>query len=147
MDMNRTFFLKKEDRKPHWIELDAEGKILGRLATQIADILRGKHIPSYTPHTDAGDYVIVLNAEKIVLSGNKMDTKLYDSYTGWIGSYRTETAREKMAKNPAEVIELAVQRMLPKSKMGRAMIKKLKVYAGNEHPHKAQIATEKKKKA
>ncbi len=141
MDMNRAFFLRKEDRKPRWVELDAEGKVLGRLATQIADILRGKHLPGYTPHTDGGDYVIVINAEKIVLTGTKLDTKIYDRYSGWIGGYKTRTAREILAKNPAEIIELAVKRMLPKSKMGRAVNKKLKVYAGNKHPHQAQINT------
>lgn len=144
MNMNRTFYLKKEDRKPHWLELDADGKILGRLATQIADTLRGKHLPHYTPHTDAGDYVIIINAEKIVLTGNKMDTKIYDRYSGWIGGYKTMTAREMMIKDPTQVIELAVKRMLPKSKMGRAMLKKLKVYVGDKHPHQAQINTEKK---
>lgn len=144
MDMNRAFFLKKEDRKPRWIILDAEGKILGRLATQIADILRGKHIPGYTPHTDGGDYVIVINSDKIVFTGNKLETKIYDRYSGWIGGYKTMTAKEMMKKDSTEVINLAVKRMLPKSKMGRAVIEKLKVYSGKEHPHHAQINAEKK---
>lgn len=147
MSMNRTFYVKKEDRNPQWIELDAEGEILGRLATKIADTLRGKHLPSYTPHTDAGDYVIVTNAEKIVLSGNKLDTKIYDRYSGWIGGYKTRTAREMMAKDATEVIRLAVQRMLPKSKMGRAVIDKLKIYIGKDHPHQAQINAGKKAEA
>ncbi len=147
MSMNRTFYVRKEDRAPHWIELDAEGEILGRLATKIADMLRGKHLPSYTPHTDAGDYVIVTNAEKIVLSGNKLDTKIYDSYSGWIGGYKVKTAREMMEKDATEVIRLAVKRMLPKSKMGRAVLDKLKVYIGKDHPHQAQVNAEKKAEA
>lgn len=147
MDMNKTFYLRKEDRKPNWIELDAEGKILGRLATQLADMLRGKHTPIYTPHTDGGDYIIVTNAAKIALSGNKMETKIYDRYSGWIGGYKTMTAKEMMKKDPTEVIRLAVKRMLPKSKMGRAVIDKLKIYPGNEHPHHAQINAGKKAKS
>ena len=131
-NMNRAFFMKKEARVPKWIVIDAEGKILGRLATQIADILRGKHIPQYTPHTDGGDYVVVINAEKVALSREKKwDTKIYDRYSGWIGGYKTETAREKLAKKPTEIIELAVQRMLPKTKMGKAVAKKLKLYVGD----------------
>lgn len=141
-DMNKTFFLKKEERKPKWVHFDAKGKILGRLATQIADILRGKHTPSYTPHTDGGDYVVVVNAKEVVLSGNKMETKTYDSYSGYIGGLSTRTAREIMEKNPAEIIELAVKRMLPKTKMGKAVIKKLKIYPGPEHPHKAQLSSQ-----
>lgn len=145
MDMNKTFYVKQEQRSPHWVEIDADGQILGRMATKIADILRGKHIPIYTPHTDAGDYVIVINAEKVVLSGNKMDTKIYDRYSGWIGGYKTMTAKEMMAKDPTEIIRLAVKRMLPKSKMGKAVFDKLKVYVGKEHPHQAQMNAEKKK--
>lgn len=146
MDMNKTFYVKKEDRDPHWIELDAEGQVLGRMATKIADMLRGKHIPSYTPHTDAGDYVIVVNAEKIVLTGNKLNTKIYDSYSGWIGGYKVKTAKEMMEKDATEVIRLAVKRMLPKSKMGRAVIDKLKIYIGKDHPHQAQVNAEKNRK-
>lgn len=145
MDMNKAYFRRKEDREPRWIEIDATGKILGRLATEVADMLRGKHTPSYTPHTDGGDYVVIINADKIVLSGNKLDTKIYDSYTGWIGSYTTITARDMMKKDSTHVIELAVKRMLPKSKMGKAVIDKLKIYAGDKHPHQAQMNTEKKK--
>lgn len=144
MDMNRSFFVRKEDRNPRWIELDAEGEILGRLATKIADMLRGKHKPEYTPHTDTGDYIIVTNAAKVVLSGDKMEMKIYDRYSGWIGGYKTMTAKEMMAKDPTQIIELAVRRMLPKSKLSRAIIKKLKIYAGAEHPHQAQINAEKK---
>ncbi len=136
--MNKAFFLKKEDRKPSWKVIDAKGKILGRLATLIADTLQGKLKPEFTRHTDAGDYVVVINAKEVVLSGNKMANKQYDRYTGYIGGLRSRTAQEIMDKNPAELIELAVKRMLPKTKMGKAMQDKLKVYPGAEHPHQAQ---------
>ncbi len=139
MDFNRAFFLKKEDRKPRWIVIDAQDKVLGRMATEIADVLRGKHKPTYTPHQDAGDYVVVINAQEVKLTGNKWKGKIYDRYTGWMGGYKTMTAEEMMAKHPTQIIELAVKRMLPKSKLGRAMIKKLKVYLTSEHPHKAQV--------
>jgi len=138
-DMNRSFVLKKEDHKPNWRLIDAEGQILGRLATKIADILRGKDRPTYTPHTDSGDYVVVINAEKIALTGNKMEDKIYDWYTGWMGGYKTATAKEMLVKHPTRIVELAVKRMLPKNKLNRKVFKKLKVYAGSEHPHKAQI--------
>ena len=146
MDMNKAFFLKKEARKPQWIKIDAQGQILGRLATRIADILRGKHIPAYTPHTDAGDYVVIINAKDIALTGNKWKDKTYDRYTGWMGGLKTRTAEELLLKHPTDMIELAVKRMLPKSKMGRAQIKKLKVYADAEHPHIAQVHTSLKNK-
>lgn len=139
MDMNRLFFLRKEDRNPNWRVIDAEGKILGRLATEIADALRGKDKAIYTPQTDGGDYVVVINAEKIVLSGNKIDNKIYQTYTGWIGNRHETTPREVLKKHPERILEHAVKGMLPKTKMGRAVIKKLKVYAGSEHPHKAQV--------
>jgi len=139
-DMNRSFVLKKEDHKPNWRVIDAEGQVLGRLATKIADILRGKDRPTYTPQTDSGDYVVVVNAEKIALTGNKMEDKIYDWYTGWMGGYKTATAKEMMAKHPTKIVELAVKRMLPKNKLNRKIFKKLKVYVGSEHPHKAQIS-------
>jgi len=138
--MNRSFVLKKEDHKPNWRVIDAEGQVLGRLATKIADILRGKDRPTYTPQTDSGDYVVVVNAEKIALTGNKMEDKIYDWYTGWMGGYKTATAKEMMAKHPTKIVELAVKRMLPKNKLNRKIFKKLKVYVGSEHPHKAQIS-------
>ena len=138
-DMNRSFVLKKEDHKPNWRVIDAEGQILGRLATKIADILRGKDKPTYTPHTDSGDYVVVINAEKFALTGNKMEDKIYDWYTGWMGGYKTATTKEMLAKHPTKIIELAVKRMLPKNKLNRQIFKKLKVYVGSEHPHKAQV--------
>ena len=147
MDFNKAFYLKKEDREPQWILVDAEGKVLGRLATWIADTLRGKNKPIYTPHTDCGDYVVVINADKIVMTGNKMRDKIYDRYTGWMGGYKEATAREVMEKHPTRLVELAVKRMLPKNKLNREVFKKLKVYAGSEHPHIAQITTSEAAKA
>jgi len=138
-DFNKAFNLNKEDAKPKWRLIDAEGQILGRMATKIADILRGKDKPVYTPHTDCGDYVVVINADKVVLSGNKMEGKIYDRYTGWIGGYKEATAKEVMAKHPTRLVELAVKRMLPKNKLNRQIFKKLKIYAGSEHPHTAQL--------
>lgn len=139
IDMNKTFFMRKEDRNPSWRLIDAEGKVLGRLATEIADILRGKDKPTYTPQTDCGDYVVIINADKIVLTGNKMEGKLYERYTGWIGGYRTTKAKDMLEKKPEKMIELAVKRMLPKNYLSRQIISKLKVYAGSEHPHRAQL--------
>ena len=142
MDMNKAFYLKKEERAPAWVLIDAEGKVLGRLATKIADKLRGKDKPEYTPHTDTGDYVVVINAEKVKLTGDKWDKKLYARYTGYIGGYKTRTAKEMREKKPEEIIKLAVKRMLPKNILNREIFKKLKVYAGPEHPHAAQISTD-----
>lgn len=138
-DMNKAFFMKKEARDPRWREIDATGKVLGRLATEITDIIRGKDKPEYTPHTDTGDYVVVINAEKVVLTGNKWEDKEYQRYSGWIGGLKITKANEMLAKHPERIIELAVKGMLPDNKLSDAMIKKLKVYAGAEHPHKAQL--------
>lgn len=135
MDMNRIFFLRKEDKTPKWRLIDAEGKVLGRLATEVANMLRGKDKPQFTPHSDAGDYVVIINADKIVLTGDKWEGKIYDRYTGWMGGYKVTTARDLMAKHPTRIVELAVRGMLPKNKLNRELIKKLKVYAGSEHPH------------
>lgn len=146
MDMNKSFVLKKEARDPQWRLIDAEGKVLGRLATEIADILRGKDRAFYTPHTDSGDYVVVINAEKVVLTGSKWQDKQYDHYTGWIGGLKTTTAEAVQKKHPGFIIEHAVKGMLPKNTLNRAIFKKLKVYAGNAHPHKAQIDTTKASK-
>jgi large subunit ribosomal protein L13 len=143
MDMNKTFFLRKEDANPQWRLIDASGKVLGRLATEIADILRGKDQAEFTPHTHSGDYVVVINAEKIVLTGNKLDNKIYLTYSGYMGGQKSKTARQIMEKTPGKLIELAVKRMLPrtnKSALSRSILKKLKVYAGSEHPHVAQIS-------
>jgi len=142
MDMNRAFFLKKEARKPEWIVIDATGQVLGRLATQIANRLRGKDKAYFTPHTDSGDYVVIINADKIVLTGNKWEDKTYDRYSGWIGGLKTLTARQLQEKRPDQIIELAVKRMLPKNILSRYILRKLRVYAGPEHPHFAQIAKE-----
>ena len=137
--MNKTFFLKTGGREKKWNVIDAEGKVLGRLATEIADQLRGKNMPTFTPHADSGDYVVVVNAEKIVLTGNKMRDKIYSRYTGWMGGLKEQTATEVMKKNPTFIIHTAVKGMLPKNKLSRQLIKKLKVYAGSEHPHIAQV--------
>jgi large subunit ribosomal protein L13 len=139
-NMNKSFLLRVEDSKPNWHVIDAEGQILGRLATQIADLLRGKGKPTYTPHTISGDYVVVINAEKVVLSGNKMESKLYTSYSGWVGGKKELTAKQVFVKNPTTLLEHAVEGMLPKNKISRRIIKNLKLYVGPNHPHAAQIA-------
>ena len=135
----RTYSAKPSDVKQEWHLVDAEGLALGRIASRIARILMGKHKPMYTPHLDTGDYVIVVNAERVHLSGKKFDQKVYYHYTGWAGGLKETSVREMLAKKPEKVIHLAVRRMLPKSKLGRQMIKKLKIYAGSEHPHGAQM--------
>lgn len=140
MNMNKAFFLRKEDQKQHWRLIDAEGQVVGRLATRIADALRGKDRAIYTPHSDAGDYVVVLNADKIVLTGNKMEQKTYERYSGYIGNKKFLTAAQIMEKHPERIIEMAVKGMLPKNKLARQLLGKLRVYAGKDHPHKAQIA-------
>lgn len=143
MDMNKSFVLTKETRnKPEWHLIDASGQVLGRLATQIANILRGKDRPEYTPHTDSGDYVVVTNCEKIVLTGDKLEGKIYRSYSGYRSGLKERTAREVMQRDPSRLIEKAVQGMLPKNKLNRSVIKKLKVYAGGEHPHAAQFSSQ-----
>ena len=137
--MNKAFVLRKEDRAPQWRHINAEGEVLGRMATKIADILRGKDKPYYTPNADCGDYVVVTNAEKVVLTGDKWKLKEYVSYSGWLGGQKVLTAEQLKERDPAKIIERAVERMLPKNKLNREIYKKLKVYAGTEHPHKAQI--------
>lgn len=121
-----------------WFVVDADGKVLGRVATRVATILRGKHKPTFTPHLDVGDHVIVLNAEKVHLSGRKRADKMYRWHTGYIGGLREVRAEEMIKRHPERVIEWAVQGMLPKNRLGRAMAKKLKVYRGSAHPHEAQ---------
>lgn len=138
MNMNKTFYLKKEDKSPKWRLVDAEGKILGRLATKIADALRGKDKSFYTPHTDSGDYVVVINADKVKLTGNKWKDKEYIRVSGWISGKKITKARDMLAKHPTYPVEYAVKRMLPKNKLSRQILKKLKVYAGPTHPHMAQ---------
>jgi len=140
--MNRTFFLRKEDANPQWRVIDARGQVLGRLATQIATILRGKDQAEFTPHTDSGDYVVVINAEHVVLTGDKLDGKEYMTYSGYQGGQKIRTAREILEKHPERLILLAVKRMLPsinKSALSRQIFTKLKVYAGDKHPHTAQV--------
>ena len=133
-----TISAKKTDIKRDWLLVDATDKTLGRLSTEIAIRLTGKHKPSYTPHVDTGDYVIVINAEKIKVTGKKLDDKMYFKHTGYVGNLKSENLRTKLDSKPESVIELAVKGMLPKSKLGRAMIKKLKVTAGKNHNHDAQ---------
>lgn len=143
MDMNKAFFLRKEDSNPQWRLIDAKGKILGRLATEIATILRGKDQAEFTPHTHSGDYVVVINAADIVMTGNKMRDKIHLSYSGYQGGQKSKTPQDIMKKDPTALLKLAVKRMLPrtnKSALSRETLKKLKVYAGSEHPHVAQIA-------
>lgn len=140
MDMNKTFFLRTEDQKPRWRLIDASNQIVGRLATEIADALRGKDRAQFTPHADAGDYVVVINAEKLKFTGDKMTQKVYERYTGYIGNKKFLTAEQIMEKNPERIIELAVKGMLPKNRLSRQLLRKLLVYPKAEHPHKAQIA-------
>ncbi len=139
MDMNKAFFLKNEARKPRWKLIDAKGKTVGRLATLIADTLRGKDKAEYTPHTDTGDYVVVINVEHVVFTGDKWNDKIYDRYTGWMGGYKVVSAKDMRKNHPERILEQAVKGMLPKNKLNRQIIKKLKLYAGAEHPHKAQV--------
>jgi len=134
----KTYSAKAQDVERKWYVVDAQGKTLGRLATQIATILRGKHKPIYTPHVDCGDFVIVINAEKVQTTGRKLDQKKYYRHSGYPGGLREITLRDQLKRFPERVIEAAVKGMLPKSKLGRVMYKKMKVYAGPNHPHAAQ---------
>jgi large subunit ribosomal protein L13 len=134
----KTYVATPESRERNWLVIDATGKTLGRLATQIADALRGKRKPEYTPHVDVGDFVIVVNAERISVSGNKRQEKRYYRHSGYPGGLRSRTLDEMLARRPEEVIRLAVKGMLPRTRLGRAQLRKLKVYAGPEHPHAAQ---------
>ncbi len=136
--MNKTYSAKTKEIKPAWVLIDATDKVLGRLATQVATILCGKNKPTYTPHIDTGDFVVVINAEKVKLTGNKPEQMHYNSHSGYPGGFRVRSVREVLAKHPERVVEHAVRGMLPKTILGRAMYKKLKVYAGGEHPHAAQ---------
>ena len=133
-----TYSAKLSDNPNRWWVVDADGLVLGRLASEIASRLRGKHNPMFTPHVDTGDSVIVINAEKIKLTGRKMEQKTYYHHSGYIGGLKAITARKLMEKRPEDVIRNAVRGMLPKNSLGREMCKKLKVYAGKEHPHSAQ---------
>ena len=134
----RTPFVAKEQVDRAWYVADAEDRILGRLATRIATVLQGKHKPDYAPHVDNGDFVVVVNAAKVKVTGRKLETKTYDRYSGYPGGRKVVSLAEMMRKKPTHVIQHAVRGMLPKTKLGRAMLKKLKVYAGPDHPHEAQ---------
>jgi large subunit ribosomal protein L13 len=134
----KTYMAKPADTEKRWFVVDAEGKTLGRLATVVADILRGKRKPTFTPHVDTGDFVIVVNAAKIHVTGRKADQKEYDSYSGYPGGRKVRSYRQVLTKHPERIIEHAVHGMLPRGPLGRAVFRKLKVYAGPEHPHEAQ---------
>ncbi|MCE0812084.1 50S ribosomal protein L13 [Buttiauxella sp. S04-F03] len=134
----KTFTAKPETVQRDWFVVDADGKTLGRLATELASRLRGKHKAEYTPHVDTGDYIIVLNADKVAVTGNKRTDKVYYRHTGYVGGIKQATFEEMIARHPERVIEIAVKGMLPKGPLGRAMFRKLKVYAGTEHNHAAQ---------
>jgi large subunit ribosomal protein L13 len=134
----KTYTAKPHEIEQAWRLVDADGQILGRLATEIADTLRGKNKPAYTPHVDTGDFVIVVNAEKVRVTGNKLEQKIYYRHSGYPGGLRERTLAEQLARRPEEVIRKAVKGMLPKNKLAAAQLRKLKVYAGPEHPHAAQ---------
>ena len=140
MRRQKTKMLTKEEAllKRRWFLVDADGQILGRLATAIAKLLMGKHKPQYTPHNDSGDFIVVINAEKVRTTGKKSEQKEYLRYTGYPGGLKKRTLKEMLERSPDKVIRLAVKRMLPKNRLGRRMLSKLKIYAGSEHPHTAQ---------
>ena len=140
--MKNSYMQKKEEVVRNWYVIDAEGKNLGRIATEAATLLRGKHKPTFTPHVDCGDFVIIVNASQVNLTGNKLDDKIYYNHSGYTGGLRERTAREMKEKYPVEMVERAVKGMLPKGRLGRQMYKKLFVYAESEHPHMAQKPTE-----
>jgi large subunit ribosomal protein L13 len=140
----KTWNAKPGEIERQWQLVDAEGQTLGRLATRIADTLRGKDKPQYTPHVDTGDYVVVVNAEKVAVTGKKLDDKVYHRHSGYPGGLRTRTLREQLERRPEEVIRKAVKGMLPRNRLSRAQLRKLKIYAGPEHPHEAQAPKEMK---
>lgn len=133
-----TYSAKSSDNEGRWCVVDASGAVLGRLATTVAARLQGKHNPLYTPHVDMGDWIVVINADKVMLSGKKLDKKNYYRHSGYIGGLRSITARELQDKRPEDLVRFAVKGMLPKNRLGRKLFKKLKVYAGDRHPHEAQ---------
>ena len=134
----KTFSAKPQTAENNWLLVDAEGQTLGRMAAEIATRLRGKHKPEYTPHVDTGDYIVVVNAEKVTVTGKKARNKQYYSHSGYPGGLKTASFNELIEKSPERVIKLAVKGMLPRNPLGRAMFRKLKVYSGSEHPHTAQ---------
>jgi large subunit ribosomal protein L13 len=137
----KTYVATPQDRERNWLLVDAEGQTLGRLATQIADALRGKRKPTYTPHVDVGDFVVVVNAEKITVTGDKLHEKMYYRHSGHPGGLKKRTLNDMLERRPEEVIRLAVRGMLPKNRLARKQLTKLKIYAGPEHPHEAQKPT------
>lgn len=149
--MTKSFLAKPGEVKPDWMLIDADGQVVGRLAVKLATVLMGKHKPTYTPHVDCGDFVVVINAEKVRFGGrrmahpthpnftSKMLTKVYQNYTRYPGGRKVIPAAEMLERKPEEILRLAVRRMLPKTKMGRQMLKKLKLYRGDQHPHQAQV--------
>lgn len=137
--MKFTQMVKATDVQRDWVVVDAEGKVFGRIVTEVATILRGKHKPSYTPHVDCGDYVVIINASKAKFTGAKLEDKNYYTHSGYFGSTKTHKMADMLVDNPEKLFKLATRGMLPKTKLGKAMLKKLKVYAGAEHPHTAQI--------
>lgn len=134
----KTFNAKAHEVKRDWLLVDADGKTLGRLATEVASRLRGKHKPEYTPHTDTGDYIVVINAEKVKVTGNKFNDKMYHHHTGYVGNLESIAFKDLQAKKPEEIINKAVKGMLPKGSLGRDMFRKMKVFAGSKHTHDAQ---------
>ena len=134
----KTFSAKPQEIQPSWYLVNAEGQTLGRLASQIASRLRGKHKPEYTPHVDTGDYIVVVNAEKIYVTGRKLKNKIYYKHTGYIGNLKKESLEHLMQRAPEKALERAVKGMLPRNPLGRQMFKKLRVFSGTEHPHQAQ---------
>ena len=134
----KTFSAKAETVKRDWFLVDANGKTLGRLCSEVASRLRGKHKPVFTPHVDTGDYIVIINAEKIAVTGNKLQDKMYHRFTGYVGNLKSETLGQALERHPERAIEIGVKGMLPKNSLGRQMFRKLKVYKGSEHPHTAQ---------
>ena len=138
MFTQKSYVLKPSEASKKWYLLDAEGQTVGRLATRLADMLRGKNNPQYTPHTDSGDFVVVVNAEKVVFTGNKLEKKVYYKHSGYVGGLKEHTAKEQLERKPTEVLMHAVKGMLPKNTLGRKQLTKLKIFAGTEHTHSAQ---------
>ena len=134
----KTYHTPVEEIERKWFVVDAENKVLGRLASEIATRLRGKHKPNYSPHMDVGDFIVVVNADKVKLTGNKLDDKVYYRHSGYMGGIKEQTAKEVLAKKPTELLKMAVRGMLSKNSLGRKQLKKLKIYTGGEHPHAAQ---------
>jgi large subunit ribosomal protein L13 len=134
----KTFVAKEHEIEKKWFIVNAENKVLGRLASQIALRLRGKHKPIFTPHADTGDFIVVINAEKVAMTGSKWDNKFYYRHSGYVGGLKQISAKKLLEKKPTEIIRMAVKRMLPKNSLGRRQLKKLKIYSGSAHPHEAQ---------